>query len=462
MGTASRVAGSFRDPAGHIFRIGRRILRTVTHRASAQFQEIRPVLRQLVTEGRIVDFKEHQPDQFGFSSDEIAAVLEHPSIEVWTFPYEWSFSLLRDAAIFHLNLHLDLLDQGFTLSDASAYNVQFIGPNPIFIDHLSIRRYREGELWLGHKQFCEQFLNPLLMRAYLDVAPNAWYRGNLEGISTPDLAKLLPVSAKLNWRVLTNVVLPAQFQKGATSEKAARHELKQRQLPLVALRSMLRQLRTWIQGLRPANTSATTWANYATTTTYDDDEMRGKEVFVADFVRTTGAAHIIDLGCNTGDYSKVCLEAGASKVTGFDFDQQSLDKAHQRAKTGSLNFLALFLDARNPSPSQGWLQKERLGFAERFSADAVIALAFEHHLAIAHNAPLADVVDWITGLAPHGIIEFVPKSDPTIQKMLALREDIFDSYTKENFEKALSTVCRIGAVREISSSGRTLFAFHRL
>lgn len=456
-----RASGSFRDPSGHIICLNDRIFRTVSKGAENQYRESRDMLALLVEEGRLVKFEEREPSELGLSPDQYPVLLEHPVIHPWSMPYEWSFALLRDAALFHLNLHLDLLDHGFTLSDASAYNVQFIGPEPIFIDHLSIRRYQEGEFWLGHKQFCEQFLNPLLLRAYLDVAPNAWFRGNLEGISTPDMAKTLPLSAKLNWCVLTNVILPAQFQKGSTSDKAARKNLKDRQLPLAGFRSLLRQLRSLIEKLRPANTSATTWANYATTTTYGDQEMSNKKSFVADFIRSAQARDVIDLGCNTGDYSKVCLQAGASKVTGFDFDQQSLDKAHERAKREKLDFLALFLDARNPSPSQGWLQAERPGFAERFTADAVIALAFEHHLTIAHNAPISDVINWITRLAPHGIIEFVPKSDPTIQKMLALREDIFPEYTKDNFEKILTSRTVVDGVQEISASGRVLYAFHR-
>ena len=461
MQEAVRVPGSFRDPSGHIFTFEGRIFRAISFVAEEQYRASRNILAKLVEQGRLVAFEERDPHDFGFSTAQFPILLEHPRIHPLSMPYEWSFALLRDAAIFHLDLHLDLLDRGFTLSDATAYNVQFVGPKPVFIDHLSIRPYRDGEFWLGHKQFCEQFLNPLLLRAYRDIAPNAWYRGNLEGISMSDSAKLLPLRSRFDWRVLSNVILPARFQKGATSEKAARHDLKERRLPLVGLRAMLRQLRSWIEGLRPANTSVTTWADYATTTTYDDQEIRNKKSFVADFIRRTSPSSVIDLGCNTGDYSKVCLDAGASTVTGFDFDQQALDTAHERAKHENLNFLALYLDARNPSPNQGWGEQERAGFGERISADAVIALAFEHHLAIAHNVPLGQLIEWISGVAPTGVIEFVPKSDPTIQKMLALRDDIFSDYTKENFERLLAACCKIEAAQEISASGRTLYAFRR-
>jgi ribosomal protein L11 methylase PrmA len=453
------VPGSFRDPAGHIYSSQDRILRTVSAQAAEQYRASREVLRLLVEQDRLVDFTELPADKWGFDPTQAAYVLEHPRLQPWTLPYEWSFSLLRDAAIFHLDLHLDLLERGFTLSDASAYNVQFVGPKPIFIDHLSIRPYVEGEFWAGHKQFCEQFLNPLLLRSYFDIAPNSWYRGGMEGIPTDAMARLIPWRRRLGWKVLSNIVLPAHFQKSRTSEREADFSIKDRKLPLEGLKGMLRQLRGWIEGLRPANTSSTTWANYAVTTTYDDEETAAKKAFVAEFIASSGARTVIDLGCNTGDYSKISLENGATRVTGFDFDQQSLDKAHARAKAENLNFLPLYLDARNPSPSQGWLQHERAGFQERYTADAVLALAFEHHLAIAHNVPLDQFVSWLTAIAPKGVVEFVPKSDPTVIKMLALREDIFPHYTLEAFLTHLSGKARIVRQEAVSKSGRTMVWF---
>jgi ribosomal protein L11 methylase PrmA len=454
-----RLPGSFRDPAGHVYAAGERILRTIAPAAASQYEACKDVLADLVSEGRLVAFTEFEPHEFGLAPDSASYVLEHPRLSPWTQPYEWSFSLLKEAALFHLDLHLDLLERGFTLSDSSAYNVQFVGPSPIFIDHLSIRPYVDGEFWAGHKQFCEQFLNPLLLRAYFDIAPNSWYRGGLEGIPTDAMAKLLPLRRRLSWNVLTNVILPAHFQKGTTSERDAKFSLKDRRLPLVGLQGMLRQLRKWIARLVPANSSATTWANYATTTTYDDEETAHKKRFVAEFIAETGARSVIDLGCNTGDYSKISLESGASSVTGFDFDQQSIDRAYQRAKAEKLNFLPLYLDARSPSPTQGWMQSERLGFAERFHADAVLALAFEHHLAIAHNVPLEQIVQWITAMAPSGVIEFVPKSDPTIVKMLALRKDIFPDYTLEEFLSHLGAKRTVVKQETVSKSGRTMVWF---
>ncbi len=456
--------GSFRDPSGHVIIHGQRVFRTVTARAAADYELARDagVLGALADSGRLIASCEVDPALVGESAVGARHLLEHPRLAYVSFPYEWSFPLLRQAALAHLDLHLDLLERDLTLSDASAYNVQFQGVRPIFIDVLSIRRYRAGEYWQGHRQFCEQFLNPLLLRALLGVAHNAWYRGSLEGIATADLARLLPLGKKLSWNVLSQVVLQAKLERRAlarTEESIAR--VRGGGLSKTAFAGLLGQMRRWVARLRPADSGATVWGDYATSHGYASEEDAAKRRFVADFVAGTRPALLFDLGCNTGEYSALALASGAGRVIGFDFDQQALDRAFMRAEAEGLDFLPLFLDALNPSPDQGWRQAERAGFAARARPDALLALAFAHHLAIGRNAPLPQAVAWITGLAPRGVIEFVPKDDPTVRRMLALREDIFPDYTEAAFASCLGDVARIVRSEVVSAHGRRLFAYER-
>ncbi len=454
---ATRVAGSFRDPSGYVYQDGDRVYRTVTQYGISDYQAAKAadIFSWLCDDGRLVRILDELR-----SSDGQTVTLEVERLSWITHPYEWSFQLLKTAALFHLDLHLSLLDREFTLSDASAYNVQFVGPKPIFIDHLSIRPYREGEFWTGHRQFCEQFLNPLLLRAYLAVPHNAWYRGSMEGIPVSDLAKILPLRKKLSWNALTNIVLQDKFQAGTSSEEK-KFSVKERRLPKQAFTAMLRQLRNWIARLKPADTTKTVWADYSLVNTYNDSERGAKHTFIAEYVRSARPKTVIDLGCNTGEYSERAIASGATSVLGFDFDVQALDRAYENATSRNLNLLPLFLDARNPTPDQGWMGTERLGFRERMKADGLLALAFEHHLAIAHNVPLDQLIPWLLSTAPTGVIEFVPKSDPTVQRMLALRDDIFPNYEVEEFERVLAARAVIERSEVVSHSGRTLFQFRR-
>ncbi|MDE3820273.1 nodulation protein NoeA [Sinorhizobium meliloti] len=457
-----RVAGSFRDPSGQVFHFQDRILRTMDSAAAIEFASAERVMRQLVVEGRLVDFSDAEPSLHQLLQGSIARVLQHPLLEQITYPYEWSFAGLKAAALFHLQLQLDLLDQGFCLSDATAYNVQFEGSRPTFIDHLSIKPYRDGQLWYGHKQFCEQFLVPLLLRSVFDITHHSWYRGNLEGVPSADFVKLLSTRHWFSHKLFMHIILPAKLQSSRTSQtKVDLGDSRARRLPKDAFRAMLAQLYSWISGLKVDVGKQSVWQGYAANNTYTATQRSDKGQYVAEFVAQHKPRTIIDLGCNTGDFSYVALENGAEKAIGFDFDPHALDAAFDRSVQTSKNFLPLYLDARNPSPSQGWGERERQGFSSRFSADAVLALAFEHHLAIAHNVPLAEVVAWVTQVAPKGIIEFVPKEDETVRRMLAGREDIFSDYNEEAFASALSQKARVVRKHLIPGSKRTLYTFER-
>ena len=459
-----RVGGSFRDPAGQVFDDGSTILRTVTRGKIEDFLKIQSqgVLERLTRRGQIVSSTDVTGEHADMLAGDVQRVLRHERLNYISYPYEWCFGQLKDAALLTLDLQIELLEsEDITLSDNTAYNVQFDGFRPLFIDVLSLQKYVEGSPWVGYGQFCEQFLNPLLLQAKLDIDFRQWYRGSIDGIATQDLRRMLKWHHFLSPGVFSHVYLHANSMKKAfRASHDTDNTVAAVTLPKARLLALFKYMRIFVSTLKP-QTKATTWGAYESTNTYERAEAERKRGFVAEFVETTKPGKLIDLGCNAGEFSVLSLEAGARQVIGFDFDSNAIDIAYARAKTDELNFLPLQLDAFNPSPSQGWRQCERMGFADRAKADAVIALAFEHHLAIAKNAPMDEVIDWIVAIAPSGIIEFVPKSDPTVQVMLRGRQDIFPDYTQENFTDALQRKAGIVRQRQVTSDGRTLFQYRR-
>jgi ribosomal protein L11 methylase PrmA len=462
-------AGSFRDPSGTVIVADGRVFRTIEQPAweHADAASSSGVLERLMASGQIIrTWPVELVDAPAGLTDKLPIaprrLVEHERIPFVSYPYEWPFSLLKRAALHHLDLHVALLESGFTLSDASAYNIQFRGPKPVFIDVLSLRRYQDGEYWAGYRQFCEQFLNPLLLGAINGIPHSAWFRGNLEGIPVEDMARVLPLRTRFSWRTYLHVVLHGKMtSKGRSTEVSASASAKRRPMSKAALVWMLKGLRRWIASLKPRGVDGTIWGDYAQNTSYAPGEAEAKRAFVARFVEHHKPTEVMDLGCNTGDYSETALTAGATRVIGFDFDQGALESAVARADARQLNFLPLFLDALNPSPNQGWAQRERKGFQERANADGLLALAFLHHVVIGRNVPLPQAVAWLAALAPSGVVEFVPKPDPMVQRMLAQREDIFPAYHIDAFRHELGRWTRIVREDVVSSSGRTLFEYQR-
>ncbi len=371
--------------------------------------------------------------------------------------------LARRAALLHLDIHQRALERGVTLTDASAYNVQFratgSGFRPAFIDISSFRPYREGELWAAHRQFCEQFLNPLLLAAQFGIAHHAWYRGSLEGIATTALAALWPARGWLSPRALVHVLLPASAERAATKRAdAAVRQVRGAHLPKAGYAALLGQLRRWIAGVEPRGFSATQWAGYAEARNYSAAALDTKRRVVAEFAAHYRPATLWDLGCNDGEFTEVALKNGAGAAIGFDADPGALELACARAERAQLAFLPLYQDAANPSPAQGWRGRERASLAGRGRSDAVMALAFEHHLALGRNLPLAEVVGFLLAIAPRGLVEFVPKSDATVQRMLALKGDIFPEYSEQAFAAALGACARVVRTDALAG-GRKLFWF---
>jgi ribosomal protein L11 methylase PrmA len=457
-------AGSFRDPSGRVYQAGGEIYRTVSRKAAEEFAHVRAcgLLEQLIVEKKVVATEEVDHSVLKQAGIDTATVLRHERIPFVSYPYEWPFQLLKSAALLHLDIQIEALEHDIVLSDASAYNIQFRGIKPIFIDVLSFRRYREGEVWTGHRQFCEQFLNPLLLGSLFGIAHNDWYRGRLEGIPTDSLADLMPWWRNLSFNLFTHVTLQARLQRAAGAGGTDHIErARQTKLAKRSYIALLEQLRHWIDGLRPYKSGATVWQDYAENTTYEEEERAAKRRFVSAFCQKTTPGILFDLGCNTGEYSETALLSGAKHVVGFDYDQGALERAIGRARGKALDLLPLYQDGANPSPDQGWMGCERASVKRRGGADALVALAFEHHLAIGRNIPLDQLVVWLVGLAPKGIVEFVQKSDPTVQQLLALREDIFTNYGAEAFEAALKSNARIIGREQVSRSGRTLYSYER-
>ena len=461
MNTFNFEPGSFRDPAGKIFYYNNKVFRILDFEGEKRFKflEENNILKESIKKNFLIESNRINEQDLNLKETEKKTIIEHKKLNYISYPFEWSFEQLKDAAIHHLNFHIYLLNNNANMIDGSAYNIQFCGFKPTFIDILSIKEYEDGEYWTAHKQFCENFLNPLILKSKKNIDFNNWFKGNLEGITTKDLNSILSLKDKISYNIFTQVVLLNFFERKAIeNDKINLKKINEKKFPKHSFLSMLLNMKNFILSLN-IKKSKTVWDDYSSNNTYSLEEENLKKKIVMEFASKYKFNSLADLGCNDGVYSKICLDNGCNSVVGFDYDLNAINNAYKTAKKDKLNFLPLYFDASNPSSNIGWSQKERKGFFERNNFSGMIALAFEHHLSIAKNIPLDQVIKWLIKIAPQGLIEFVPKNDVTVKKMLSLKGDIFKDYNEENFRKLLQNNSKIISETKINESGRKIFEF---
>ena len=455
--------GSFRDSAGNVINFRDKIYRILNKEGVTRisFLKEKDFLEECISKNFLINSKFINSSSINLNLKNVEEVVEHKKLDYISYPYEWSFDQLKDAAIHHLNFHIYLLNNEATLIDSSAFNIQYDGYRPTFIDILSIKKYQHGEYWKGHKQFCENFLNPLILKAKKNIDFNNWFRGNLEGIRSEEINSLLNFRDKCSYTIFTQVVLLSYFERKFLGEnKLNIKKIKEKKFQKNSYLGLLKQLKKYILSLN-LKKNKTIWDSYSDNNTYQEKEENLKIQIVQEFAKKYRFNKLADLGCNDGVYSLACLKNGCRFVVGFDYDLNVINRAYNLAKENKLNFLPLYFDASNPSSNIGWYQNERKGFNERLNFNGMLALAFEHHLAIAKNIPLDQLIRWLVNIAPQGLIEFVPKNDQTIKKMLMLKGDIFQDYNEENFKNLILKNAKIISEKKISESGRKVFEYSK-
>ena len=384
-------------------------------------------------------------------------VIQPEKIPFISYPYEWSFSQLKHAALITLRIQETALEHGMSLKDASAYNVQFHEGSPVLIDTLSFERYREGEPWVAYRQFCQHFLAPLALMGYRDVSLSQLLRTNIDGVSLELAASLLPLRTRLRPGLAIHIHAHAATQK---KHQAGGKPPKRVVVPRKSVLAIVDSLRSAVRGLKwkPAGTE---WGDYYSDTNYTDSGADHKRELVHAFLSTMKPESVWDLGANDGRYSRVAAELGAHTVAA-DTDPVAVELNYRGIRRdGIKKLLPLLVDLTNPSPAIGWAHQERDSMLDRGPADVVMGLALIHHLAISNNVPLPLVADFFARAGKAAIVEWVPKSDSQVQRLLATRQDIFVDYDRENFESAFGEFFHLEAAEAVRDSERVLYLFRR-
>lgn len=456
--------GSFRDPTSRVLRQDGRVLRVLSGEALEDWHALKAssTFERFAGDGLVATTEVETPDVrlLAAVDGDWAGVLEHEPIPFVSYPYEWTFSMLRDAAALQLALLRSALPEDLVLKDATPFNVQWQGARPVFIDVGSFERYRAGEPWVGYAQFCQQFLYPLMLRAYKDVAFQPWLRGRLAGIDPQELRKLMTRADLLRPGVLLHVVLQARLaRRYAGGDRGMRDEMKQAGFRREMIEANVARLSKLV-GRLEWGAASSEWSSYAAECAHVSEDREPKSAFVREVLADVRPSLVWDVGANDGHFSELAASAG-SYVVAMDADELVVDRLYQRLRSsGQDRVLPLVVDLADPSPNLGWAGAERRDLPGRGRPDLVLCLAVLHHLAISGNVPVARVLDWLAGLDAAVVLEFATPEDPMVRRLVRNKRasDVHPDYDEQRLRALMAERFEIRRETALPSGHRTLFA----
>ena len=445
---------SFRDPSGFIFYhegICYRQINLIYKENYDYFLES-GLYKKLTNQELLIPHKTADIPHLSFPNGYLT--IQPEVIPFVSYPYEWCFSQFKNAALVTLDILKHALDHNMILKDANAYNIQFRNGQPLLIDTLSFEKYQEGETWAGYKQFCENFLGPLALMSYKDIRLGRMLREYIDGIPLNLISPLLPKKTYLSFHLATHIHLHAKYQNDHVRKPSL--FVKSKSMSKKSLLGLIDSLESSIKKMN-WNPSKSEWIDYYSDCSHVPKFLVDKINLVSDYLDFLKPAIVWDLGANTGVFSRISSNKGISTIS-MDIDPGCVEKNYLQAlKSGEQNLFPLWVDLNNPSPGIGWENKERMSLQERGPVDTILALALIHHLAISNNVPLTKIARFFSNICQSLIIEFVPKSDSMVQKLLATRKDIFSDYTQSVFEKDFQAFFKIIRSEQVGDSNRILY-----
>jgi len=447
---------SFKDPAGFIFESDGNLYRQVNISYKKEYDAFMSsgLYKLFTVQGSLVPHTEITENLT--QTSEWYTTLKLERLPFISYPYEWSFDQLKDAALLTLSIAKKSIEKGMILKDATPFNIQFKDGKPIFIDTLSWELYDDKQPWVAYRQFCECFLYPLYLEHYLKADFIPLLSHYINGIPGDITAKLLPWKSRWNLGVRLHVLLQQNVKKQASTSAPRKIEFSK-----TKMLNLLQHLESIIQSLQSGYTTTSTWSDYYDHTILGKEYLEAKEKLIQKIVSPLNFNTVLDLGANDGYFSKL-LAAKGKQVIAADFDSQCINNLYNVIKKEKAkNIYPVVLDLSNPSASIGFNNSERSSFFERANPDLVLALALVHHLAISKNIPLTKQAFFFASIAPQLIIEFVPNTDDKAKEMLKGRESTFLDYNETIFEKSFSEYYSIENKEQVPGTMRVLYYMKR-
>ena len=454
---AVQLSSSFRDPSGFLFSINGTLYRQVNRTYKEHYDLLMSsgLYDALVEKCLLIPHTETNTE-LALSGDAYK-IIQPELLPFISYPYEWCFSQLKDAAMATLEIQKTAFQYGMSLKDCSAYNIQFKNAKPVFIDTLSFEKYPEGRPWVAYRQYCQHFLAPLALMSHTDIRMNSLLRLYIDGLPLDLVSSNLPFKTRLNFSMLSHLHMHAKSQTRFAAKPA---KYRDRKMSRMGFQGVISSLESAVKKMKLKN-QITEWAEYYSDTNYSNEAFQHKKDLVLKFLEEIKPNSVWDLGGNVGVFSRIASEQGIHTVC-FDIDPSAVENHYLECHRNNYkSILPLVMDLTNPSPGIGWNNTERMSLKERGPADTALAFALIHHLAISNNLPFIKIAEYFSMVCKSLIIEFVPKNDSQVQRLLASREDIFNKYNQKHFEADFKAYFSIEKSVNIMDSNRVFYLMKR-
>jgi len=452
------LESSFRDPSGYVFNLNGKFYRAIhsSYKENMDLFEQCGLYNELLKNKQILSY--HHLKQSDFNLNKIYhSVILPDQLKHISYPYEWCFSQLKDAALLMLDLQETALNYGMSLKDSSAFNVQFHNGLPVMIDTLSFEKYEEGSPWVAYQQFCQHFLAPLLLSSFVDERSIKLMQVFIDGIPLDYVTKQLPLSVKIKPMVFIHIYLHSKAQ----NKYSGQVQLNKKNVTKNSALGLIGSLKSLVNSIK-CNQKDSQWCNYYLDNNYTDIAMRSKKAVINNWIDNIKPKNVWDIGGNNGEFTRLFSIKGIHSIL-FDMDYKAIEKSYKNSKLEcDKNLSSFVLDFTNPTPGIGWNNKERLSIIERSYADTILALALIHHLTVSNNLPLGHIAKFFSNItSKYLVIEFVPKADSQFQRLLKTRKDIYSNYNQKEFEKEFSIFFNIVELIKVKDSQRTLYLMQK-
>jgi hypothetical protein len=445
---------SYRDPSGFVFEKNGVLYRQINTSFKEHFDHFMQSGCYDQLTGKGLAIRHEKVDKNLTGSPSWYKTIKPERVEFISYPYEWSFDMLKDAALLTLQLVKEGLSFNMILKDATPYNIQWHKGRLIFIDTLSFEKYEEKP-WIAYRQFCENFLGPLLIMHYSKQQMPGLLLAWPDGIPLPVVRSLLPKRSRFSLHTYLHVHLHARIsgRKKDASDKTA-------QLSRQKLINLISSLEVLIKRLKTPEQKST-WSEYYDEAGRRNDYLDQKKKIISAWLSDVNITTAADLGANEGEFSQLLTERNIHTIAA-DFDPYCINRLYNKIKAARLqNIQPLVSDLANPAPAIGVNNKERSAFIDRIQVDLVLALALIHHLAIARNIPLEMIAEFFGRLGKNLVVEFISKEDEKVKLMLQQKKDIYTGYSEPGFVQAFEKWFRITDKKVIPGTKRSLYFMTR-